>query len=697
MKLVAVYSKKDYENYINRDKIRKKKIRKRIIGISSAVLTVAAIVGLVILFMQDRDNHMKTDNYTDAMNVAIEKYATIVPKSHSDYPRLTYNYNAPRPSTLPDNPVADSNNNNNAEEDKTVSNDAIEDETFTNPYNNEENSSIETPDIENTDKTPDNNISSDNEKEKRYEYDYFIEVAGKGNYPGYNIVGSNFIQDIRKELILAIKAYTSMPLSTGSTADDYRLGYYDDTYDYIYFFLIGEVKKVEKSYLKSLDESALNKDSYNVYNFWISLTEDKSSNLANILLNGENGRNYSVLVSDINNKTLGNVKVSYISGSYIETIITKEDSVIVFKEVPFGDAEIRIERDGYIDFPHEVAYSGYEQIKIGNDVEYKGQYISGPLRVKLLASSVAKCSFSYTTMNYEYGVDGNEITQESIGGNFKVKLTNKKTKKVTEETIGYEGDSFYWFEFFPDVEFGIYDIEITPTNVNYDILKLKDVYINEHGIGDDGYLTENSDYIFAFNTDNTVSVEFNITDDTSYGLNSPKGLLGMYQLIKSNVMREDGWTKVKFVNISNKEEIYIDLFANDNDFYGELNIPQNAKYNIYLSTIFGDILLYKDFNVKTSNYNFTVTVKDTMIPKCIADINISRTSSYKIEIINSIDANIKYRFEIEEETKLYQFKTDTPIASGYYYLNFYDKDNNIIETYLILISNKSNNYTLNFE
>lgn len=680
---MAVYNKKDYENFINREKIKKQKIKKRIRNCFFAVIAVVLIAFLVCLFIGNKNNFIKTDNYTDAMNYAIQMFVTETPKSHNDHPRLTYNY-MQLPPTHSQNPVEDDNKDDSSN-------------------SNEESNDSNVDNINNTNKETNNktnNTNKDNaEEQKRYEYDYFVEVAGKGNYPGYGIVGPNFIKDIRKEVIIAIKAYTTLPLPTGSSQDDYRLGYKDDQYDYIYFFLTGEVKKVEKSYLKMLDEKyEIGKMSYDIDNFWISLTEDKCSNIANMLLTSETGNNYTVIVSNINNKTLSNVKVSFVSGSYIESVTTDKNSVILFRDVPYGMAEVRVEKEGYIDFPHEVAYKEYEQINIVTNEEYKGHYISSPLRVKLLASSVTKCTFSHTTMSYEYGVGGNKIVTNPINGNFNVKLTNKKDKTTIEKTVQYNGEFFYWFEFFPDTKVGIYDIEITPTNVNYSILKLKDLYINEHGIGEGKYLTENSEYNFSFCTDEQVNICFNLKDETSSGLIDLRNNLDIYHLIETKVLQDDEMVSIKFVDTQSGKSHISSVTTEENQIMSNFYIKQDTKYDIYVSTVFGDILLYKDFHVKTNNYIFNATIKDNMLPKCIADIKVLKSDCSKINIVSTTDSKCSYQFILLDGTNNeYVYKTNEAMQAGYYFLNMYDKNNALLGTYLILISNKSNNYELNFK
>jgi hypothetical protein len=281
VRALAVYNKKDFENFLNKDKIKKQKIKKRIITSVSAVLAIVIIAGLVFLLMRDRGNYIKEDNYTEAIDFAIEKFANEKVGSFDAYARFSYNY---KTSPRPDKPVEDLKDNDiyieyDKKDDSNKDNDINEDNSDQDEESNENDNQNENTNQNPTDKPQENNPAPSPET-TIYEYDHFFAIAGRGNYPGYGISGPTFIQDIRKEVCLAIKAYTTMPLAGGTDKGNYRLQYYDKQYDYVYFFLTGEVRKVDKLYLKQLDDTT-GKNSYDVYNFLISLTEDKSSNIAN--------------------------------------------------------------------------------------------------------------------------------------------------------------------------------------------------------------------------------------------------------------------------------------------------------------------------------------------------------------------------------------------------------------------------------
>jgi hypothetical protein len=181
VKSVAVYSKKDYENYINRDKIKKQKIKKRIYRTIIIVAIIALFSGLIALFFQDKTNFVKTDNYTDAINYAIDKFVNIKPTSHDDYPRLTYDFYSLPPIT-PNDSVEDENvihkeyNNNNQEIPDIDNGDS---ETSDNKQTNIDNKNKDEKNEENASndkQNPDYIVDNEDEEEPPfYEYDYFIE------------------------------------------------------------------------------------------------------------------------------------------------------------------------------------------------------------------------------------------------------------------------------------------------------------------------------------------------------------------------------------------------------------------------------------------------------------------------------------------------------------------------------------------
>lgn len=693
---MAVYNRKDFENFLNKEKIRKQKIKNRIIKSVAFVFCALIVIGAFYLFSQDRNNFIFEDNCTEAINYAIEQFKTVKPATHDDYPRLSYDFKT-LPTHPSDNVVQDSQNSNNNNNGVVVlpNGDIVKEYETNNKQdkNNNTTNKNSNADINNNNTT--NNKQNTEEKEnKTYEYDYFIEIAGKGNLPGYNIVGSNYIHEIREQLCLAIKAYTTMPLASGE--DTYRLNYHDDRYDYVYFFLAGEVKKVDKAYLKQLD-GVVGQNSYDIYSFWISLTENKSSKIAANLLNTMEEK-YYVIITDLEDKAIGDVKVSFVSGSYIETVQATKNAVVLFDNVPLGKAELRIEKDGFISFPNEIVYKEYDTIDVAINEEYKGKYISSPLRVKLQESSFAQCSFSFTNYIYEKGKDGKVVGEELINGNYTVKLTNKETKEEIERVIDFEGEDIYLCHYFEKLPKGIYDIAVYPTADNLAMLEIKDAYVNQYGIGEDDYLKENSKFVFAFNTDETVNVTLDIADKTSYGLLDRKGNLKMYQLIKSKELNKEHLLEFMAIDTKNKNTVLGIMEEKDGRLVGKVDLQQNRTYDFYISTVFGDILIYSDFKIKTSNCTFKQDIVDKDIPDCLTSIYVKRNDNCIIKIESVVNKEQSFVLKkLDGESNTYSLDNNQRIPAGYYYLCIYGEDNKLNEMYVILISEKSNNFTINFK
>ena len=151
--------KNKLRNHSNRDKIKKAKIKKRIKISVLLFLVVAFFVGAIFLLLKDRNIYVKEDNYTNAMNVAVQKFAYEDVLSHDYYPRLSYNYKS-LPTTHPSQPdVEDENNNdiqieydddnnrieigNTTDKETSVNNQEIESDSEDNNRNKEEESKTE--------------------------------------------------------------------------------------------------------------------------------------------------------------------------------------------------------------------------------------------------------------------------------------------------------------------------------------------------------------------------------------------------------------------------------------------------------------------------------------------------------------------------------------------------------------------------
>ena len=753
---MAVYSKKDFENFLNKEKIKKQKIRNKILKITAIILSVSIFAGILLLIFSQKENYFKEDNITKAINFAIDQFATVEPVSHDDYPRLSLKFSdvytmpeleekdknnkqdkeekptTDQPTDPPteeetnssheviftgvntspthpnqllvnesiysdtnntDNKLIYTNNNLNNTYNDTLLNDFIltDNKKYNSIYNNSYYTSLtntqETNNEEAEKEEPTQNTNNDPLNDIPTEYEYFLQIAGKGNYPGYDVSGKNYIKVIQKEVCLAIKAYTTMPLSSTS----YKLKFTDDTYDYVYFFLIGEVKKVKRSYLSQLEDDA-SKNVLSLESFWVSLTEDRGSKTATeILTSGE--KMFSVIVSDGDHSTIENAEVSLSSGSYYESYFVAKDSFVIFRKVPNGACKVNIRKSGYINFPHKIAYKELsDTYEVKENELYQGNYPTSAIKVNLRKTSEGKISFAFATYDYDINKKSMSVGKENISGHYNVDFYNKETKETNRYNIKFEDkESIYLCDIIDNLPTGKYNISVYPTNEKLDNIELKDLYINEYGISDSKYLTETKEYIFSFKSDNKVELKIDISDDSFGGLMNRKGTLSKYQLIETEIMKDNN-PKLKLVN-SKGEEVFSDLTEVDGRWVGSIIADKETVYDLYLSTIYGDIPLYEDLNTQRSDFNFKGSFKEELAGKCKAKLQVN-TSGGKVTLTNAFDGE-EFELKYDESVGGYVLKEDTILNSGYHFLKIYDQSGNINNAFLLMVSTSSNNYVLN--
>lgn len=762
---MAVYNKKDFENFLNKEKIEKEKKKKKVLKIISIVLSCFLIAGIAFLIFSREENYYKEDNVTKSINYALEQFATVKPVSHDDYPRLSlqYNdvYNIPEddeenkennkkepqedkkeptdqptedpPSDKTDgsyeiiftnmespthsqnalvneslynntykesndiqyienNNITNINQNNNTYYNDRLVNDII---LNNNKYGNIDHITLENTQEETNKSTEDKDTTSEetssNEEEtinpNPSEYEYFLQIAGKGTYPGYEVSGQNYIKAIQKEVCLAIKAYTTMPLAS----DSYRLKFTDDEYDYVYFFLIGEVRKVKKSYLSRLEDDA-SKNVLSLESFWVSLTEYKGSKTATkILTSGD--KTFSVIANDGKHGSVENAEISLSSGSYFESYVVPKDCFVIFRDVPNGACKINIRKSGYIDFPSEI---GYKEITDTYTVKennfYEGDFPTTAVNINLRETSEGKISFAFATYDYDINKKSMSVGKENIEGYYNVDFYNQKTKETNRYSMKFENDKeLYLCNIIDDLPSGKYNITVHPTNEKLEELNLKDLYINEYGISDTEYLKETEEYIFSFKSDNKVDLKIDISDDSFGGLVNRKDMLAKYQLIETNVFSKHT-PKIKIVN-SKGEEIFADLTEVEGRWVGAIKADRETIYDIYLSTIYGDILIYEQLNTRRSDFNFIGSFREEIAGKCKAKLQVN-CGGKKVTLINAFDGE-EFELKYDESVGGFVLDENTILNVGYHYLKIYDSSDNIDNVFLLMVSTASNNYILN--
>lgn len=236
------------------------------------------------------------------------------------------------------------------------------------------------------------------------EYTTFAEKAGKGNFPGFNIVASNanaeILDDIRREAVIAIKAF-----SDAAVSDDYYIAPPADAdCEYVYYYLTGEVKKMNRDDMRTDSGSGLLNGSINIDEYWVYLSRDGGSGAAfGGVSNGT--RNLFVQVLQFGTGLpLDGATVTVTSGATTFTAVTQEgqNGYVGFAGVPIGSVNISVDRHGAISFPDSRYYSQSGEVLISEN-GYEGCQLNCPYVVDLKLGSLGSLGFYEEEVVWENG------------------------------------------------------------------------------------------------------------------------------------------------------------------------------------------------------------------------------------------------------------------------------------------------------
>ncbi len=250
------------------------------------------------------------------------------------------------------------------------------------------------------------------------EYATFANKAGNGTFPGYNIIaglgGTDVLDQIRREAVIAIKAF-----SDTSVSDEYFINPpADSEYEYVYYYLTGEVKKEKRSDMKTAEGTNLLNGNINIDEYWVYLSRDGGSGAA---LGGvSNGTGY-LFVQVLQYGTglpLDGATVTVTSGASTYTAVTEpgQNGYVGFGGIPLGSVNVSIEKQGAIPFPDSRYYSKSGEIII-SESGYEGCQLNLPYVVDLKLGSLGSLGF------YEEKVVWTEGTWEVV----RDKLTDSVT------------------------------------------------------------------------------------------------------------------------------------------------------------------------------------------------------------------------------------------------------------------------------
>ncbi|HBT65569.1 MAG TPA: hypothetical protein DEB10_13015, partial [Ruminococcaceae bacterium] len=236
------------------------------------------------------------------------------------------------------------------------------------------------------------------------EYSIFAAKAGKGTFPGYNIIAgssnSDVLAQIRKEAVIAIKAY-----SDAAVSDEYFVSApADSEYEYVYYYLTGQVKKMKSADLITTSASDYLNGVINIDEYWVYLSRDGGSGAAlGGVANGE-GHMFVQVLQFGTGEPIDGAQVTLISGARSYTAITRagQNGFVGFSGIPEGSVLVCVAYQGAISFPHSVYYSKSGEVVISAS-GYEGCQMNSPYVVELKLGSLGSLGFYEETLTWDNG------------------------------------------------------------------------------------------------------------------------------------------------------------------------------------------------------------------------------------------------------------------------------------------------------
>ncbi len=261
------------------------------------------------------------------------------------------------------------------------------------------------------------------------EYSVLYDKAGKGMFPGYNILeydNSDEVYDaIRREAVIAIKAFSDV-----KTLD----GYYVEAptkehFHYVYYYLTGQVTIEDERTKSPISKSAVENGVINVEDYWVYLSRDGGSGDAVINeLNGT-GNVYVQIRQFGTDGLLEGVKVTLRVGSSLIEATTGANGTVGFSGISLGSVFIEAEKHGAISFPDSRFYteSGNINVKTGG---YVGDSASNPYVITLKMGTLGSLGF-YQRTNIWNGSSWS-VSDDYITSNLEItsKFTVDSTRPV---------------------------------------------------------------------------------------------------------------------------------------------------------------------------------------------------------------------------------------------------------------------------
>ncbi len=232
------------------------------------------------------------------------------------------------------------------------------------------------------------------------EYSVLYDKAGKGMFPGYNILEYDNDDDIyaaiRREAVIAIKAFSDV-----KTLD----GYYvspptKEHYHYVYYYLTGQVSVEDERTKSQVSKSDVANGVINVEDYWVYLSRDGGSGDAVVnTLNGT-GNVFIQIRQFGTDELLEGVDITLRVGSSLMNATTGPNGTVGFSGIAPGSCFVEAEKEGAISFPDSRFYteSGCITVQTGG---YVGDSAANPYVITLKMGTLGSLGFYQRTNTWD--------------------------------------------------------------------------------------------------------------------------------------------------------------------------------------------------------------------------------------------------------------------------------------------------------
>ncbi len=451
------------------------------------------------------------------------------------------------------------------------------------------------------------------------EYSVLYEKAGKGMFPGYNILEYDNDDDIyaaiRREAVIAVKAFSDAKILDGYYVEAPS----KEHFHYVYYYLTGQVTIEDERTKTPVSKTAVENGVINVEDYWVYLSRDGGSGDAIINTTNGTGNVFIQIRQFGTDQPLEGVKVILRVGSSLMEATTGVNGTVGFSGIELGSVFVEAEKHGAISFPDSRFYSesGGITVKTGG---YVGDSAANPYVISLKMGSLGSLGFYQRTNTWngsswsvqdEYITSDLDITSEFTVDNSRpveaarneTYYTNAASNQGKQELLTTDGKFLLY---------GPYNLRVSASGYrDYTESVVSKVYgidnYKNGGVGEYSGATSPYEYPIILRKSNgsgvvSGTVAWERSQQPLYGTTSASGswISGSYNyIVQSRVVMQNKSTGTKY---------YSNYFTTQT--LGKYpftisNLP-DGEYTIYLETPYGT-----DGHLDLSGFPETVIVDGT--------------------------------------------------------------------------------------